>query len=129
MTACIAFIVPSPKRDDLHRDGRYAMHSFPADENEDAFTLAGTVRLDGGRRRPRPAGGAVPEERSQPATTAMDDQELFEFIDRTVPAHANDGSRRSVTAARRVERHPDAGSSTQTLRRSSQAWYTVRYSG
>src|SRR5215213_8899952 len=36
-----AFLVPSPKRDDLHRDGRYAMHSFPADENEDAFYLTG----------------------------------------------------------------------------------------
>ena len=36
-----AFIVPSPKRNDLHRDGRYAMHSFPADDNEDAFSLAG----------------------------------------------------------------------------------------
>jgi len=39
-----AFIVPSPKRNDLHRDGRYAMHSFPADENEDAFSLAGRAR-------------------------------------------------------------------------------------
>lgn len=36
-----AFIVPSPKRLDLHRDGRYALHSFPADENEDAFYLVG----------------------------------------------------------------------------------------
>jgi hypothetical protein len=36
-----AFIVPSPKRRDLHRDGRYALHSFPADENEDAFYLFG----------------------------------------------------------------------------------------
>ena len=29
-----AFIVPSPKQRDLHRDGRYAMHSFPLDDNE-----------------------------------------------------------------------------------------------
>jgi hypothetical protein len=36
-----AFIVPSPKRNDLHRDGRYAMHSFPADDNEDAFSVTG----------------------------------------------------------------------------------------
>ena len=36
-----AFIVPGPKRNDLHRDGRYAMHSFPADDNEDAFSIAG----------------------------------------------------------------------------------------
>jgi hypothetical protein len=40
-----AFIVPSPKRDDLHRDGRYAMHSFPTDDNEDAFLVTGRVRL------------------------------------------------------------------------------------
>jgi hypothetical protein len=39
-----AFIVPSPKRRDLHRDGRYALHSFPADDNEDAFYLTGRVR-------------------------------------------------------------------------------------
>ena len=32
-----AFIVPSPKRADLRRDGRFAMHAFPADDNEDAF--------------------------------------------------------------------------------------------
>ena len=36
-----AFIVPSPKRADLHRDGRYAMHSFPTDDNEDAFSVTG----------------------------------------------------------------------------------------
>lgn len=36
-----AFLVPSPKRSDLLRDGRYAMHSFPLPDNEDAFYLAG----------------------------------------------------------------------------------------
>jgi hypothetical protein len=40
----VAFIIPSPKRADLHRDPRYAMHSFPADENEDAFVVRGTAR-------------------------------------------------------------------------------------
>jgi len=75
-----AFIVPSPKRDDLHRDGRYAMHSFPADENEDAFTLAGTVRpTEDDRVRDR-LEARYRRERSQPATTSMGDQELFEFI-------------------------------------------------
>ena len=39
-----AFLIPSPKRDDVHRDPRYAMHSFPADENEDAFSIAGVAR-------------------------------------------------------------------------------------
>lgn len=39
-----AFIVPSPKRLDLHRDGRYALHSFPAEANEDAVYLTGHAR-------------------------------------------------------------------------------------
>lgn len=38
-----ALIVPSPKREDLVRDGRYAMHAFPADENEDGFYLTGVA--------------------------------------------------------------------------------------
>ncbi len=36
-----AHIIPSPKRGDLRRDGRYALHSFPADGNEDAFYCTG----------------------------------------------------------------------------------------
>jgi hypothetical protein len=36
-----ALIVPGPKRDDLLRDGRYAMHSFPTEDNEDGFYLTG----------------------------------------------------------------------------------------
>ena len=48
-----AFIVPSPKRNDLHRDGRYAMHSFPADDNEDAFSVAGQAARSRIRRPSR----------------------------------------------------------------------------
>src|SRR3954447_3689108 len=36
-----AFIVPSPKLRDLHRDGRYALHSTPLEANEDAFYVSG----------------------------------------------------------------------------------------
>lgn len=36
-----AFIIPSPKQRDLHRDGRYAMHSYPREDDEDAFFVAG----------------------------------------------------------------------------------------
>jgi hypothetical protein len=36
-----AFIVPSPKRGDLLRDGRYTMHCFPPAQNEDAFSITG----------------------------------------------------------------------------------------
>lgn len=42
--ALFAFIVPSPKREDLIRDGRYALHSFPADDNEDAFYITGRAK-------------------------------------------------------------------------------------
>ena len=40
-TGLFAFIVPSPKQDDLLRDGQYALHSFPCPDNEDAFYLRG----------------------------------------------------------------------------------------
>jgi hypothetical protein len=39
-----AFIVPSPKLRDLHRDGRYALHSVPLEANEDAFYVSGLAR-------------------------------------------------------------------------------------
>src|SRR5262249_24157247 len=42
-TGLYAFIVPSPKQKDLHRDGRYAMHSFPLEDNEDAFYRSGAA--------------------------------------------------------------------------------------
>ncbi len=40
-----AFIIPSPKQRDLVRDGRYALHSFPCADNEDAFSCSGKARL------------------------------------------------------------------------------------
>ncbi|MBM2616801.1 pyridoxamine 5'-phosphate oxidase family protein [Actinoplanes sp. LDG1-06] len=35
------FIVDSPKRRDLERDGRYALHSYPPEENDDEAILTG----------------------------------------------------------------------------------------
>ena len=35
------FIIDSPKRRDLERDGRYALHSYPPEENDDEAYLAG----------------------------------------------------------------------------------------
>jgi hypothetical protein len=40
-----AFIVPGPKCRDLVRDGRYALHSFPCADNEDAFMLTGRASV------------------------------------------------------------------------------------
>lgn len=41
-----AFIVPGPKQADLHRDGRYALHSFPCEDNEDAFYCTGRAEAE-----------------------------------------------------------------------------------
>ncbi|GAA0564207.1 hypothetical protein GCM10010172_54560 [Paractinoplanes ferrugineus] len=37
------FIVRSPKRGDLSRDGRYALHSYPPEESDDEAFLTGTA--------------------------------------------------------------------------------------
>lgn len=42
---CYVFVVPSPKQADLRRDGRYALHSFPRPDDEDALYLAGAAVL------------------------------------------------------------------------------------
>ena len=38
------FVIDSPKRRDLERDGRYALHSFPPEESDDEAYLAGRAR-------------------------------------------------------------------------------------
>jgi hypothetical protein len=40
----LALLIPSPKANDLVRDARYAMHSFPRPNDEDAFYLTGVAR-------------------------------------------------------------------------------------
>lgn len=37
------FVVPSPKRRDLERDGRYALHSFPPEDTNDEAYLTGNA--------------------------------------------------------------------------------------
>jgi hypothetical protein len=39
------FVIDSPKRRDLERDGRYALHSFPPEATEDEAYVAGRARL------------------------------------------------------------------------------------
>jgi hypothetical protein len=82
-----AFIVPGPKCRDLERDGRYAMHSFPCTDNEDAFMLTGdaTVVTDVELRR-RLVAQFLGERSTLPMTEAdMADQTLFEFtVDRVL---------------------------------------------
>lgn len=65
------FIVPSPKQRDLARDGRFAMHAFPADEVDDEFCITGTAREIGDG----PLRGALAEV----WPPVQDDHHLFEF--------------------------------------------------
>jgi Pyridoxamine 5'-phosphate oxidase len=75
-----AFLIPSPKRDDLHRDGRYAMHSFPADENEDAFSVRGRARPIEYPETRRALERQFREERKLPdLPDGFEEQELFVF--------------------------------------------------
>jgi hypothetical protein len=74
------FIVPSPKRGDLHRDGRYAMHTFPLENNEDAFYLSGTAHLVAGDGLRADLARQFASERANFGAPAPgEDQELFEF--------------------------------------------------
>jgi len=82
-----AFIVPGPKCRDLERDGRYAMHSFPCDDNEDAFMLTGdATRITDGELRRRLVAQFLGERSALTMTEAdMADQTLFEFsVDRVL---------------------------------------------
>lgn len=38
------FVIASPKRDDLQRDGRYALHAFPAETSDAEAYVAGRAR-------------------------------------------------------------------------------------
>lgn len=78
-TGLYAFIVPSPKQKDLHRDGRYAMHSFPLEDNEDAFYLSGVAsHVSHPQLRDRLA-RQFAAERSGSLPPPGDEQHLFEF--------------------------------------------------
>jgi hypothetical protein len=75
-----AFVIPSPKRRDLRRDGRYALHSFPMDDNEDAFHLTGLARPvpDEGLREAL-AARFVAERAAFGVAAPGPEQELFAF--------------------------------------------------
>lgn len=75
-----AFIVPSPKQRDLQRDGRFAIHSFPLPENEDAFYFTGRARrVDDVATRERLAAQFAAEREHIGAPSPDESQELFAF--------------------------------------------------
>jgi hypothetical protein len=75
-----AFIVASPKQRDLHRDGQYAMHSFPLEDNEDAVYLTGVASHISDRDiRDRLARQFVSERADFAVPPPGEEQHLFEF--------------------------------------------------
>jgi hypothetical protein len=76
-----AFIVPSPKQRDLHRDGRYALHSFPREDNEDAFYFSGRVRRVHDDQIRAQLGAVFVTERAELGVPLpAPDDALFEFL-------------------------------------------------
>lgn len=75
-----AFIEPGPKRHDLVRDGRYALHCFPPANNEDAFYITGRAeRRDDSPIRPR-VRQLFWDERKTSAPPEADHNWMFEFF-------------------------------------------------
>ena len=78
-----AFIVPSPKCEDLVRDGRYALHCFPPADNEDAFYMTGrAVAVDDPALRSTLSDQFVAERAQFPVPPPADDDTvtLFELL-------------------------------------------------
>ena len=83
--ALLAFIVPSPKLDDLRRDGRYALHCFPPADDEDAFYVTGRARIVDDPVRRAAAARQFVEERTVITVPAPgDEQALVELTVDTV---------------------------------------------
>jgi hypothetical protein len=79
-TGLYAFLIPSPKQRDLHRDGRCSMHSYPRDDDEDAFFLRGRADLIEDADVRRRLGAQFVAERARFAVPEpAADHELFEF--------------------------------------------------
>ncbi len=76
-----AFIVPGPKQRDLVRDGRYALHSFPCPDDEDAFSCMGSVRVvDDPARRAELSDAFVLERAALGVPAPSSDEIAFEML-------------------------------------------------
>jgi hypothetical protein len=75
-----ALLIPSPKQRDLIRDGRYAMHSYPRENDEDAFYVTGAARrIAEPDVRERVVSQFLKERKGLVAPESVTDQFLFEF--------------------------------------------------
>jgi hypothetical protein len=76
-----AFVITSPKRKDLERDGRYTLHSFPTDDNEDAFSVTGRAeRRDDASLRDACSTVWFAERKLDGPPPGFDEEQLFEFL-------------------------------------------------
>jgi hypothetical protein len=71
------FVIPSSKRNDLLRDGRYALHSFPTDDNEDAFGVTDKATLVEDQTRWQALSDQFAAERSQFGEMRPADEDLL----------------------------------------------------
>lgn len=69
-------VVPSPKRQDLLRDGRFALHAFASPNADDEFFLAGRAVH---QRAPELVAQVRAAQHASGATTS-DSEELFEYL-------------------------------------------------
>ena len=100
----LAFIVPSPKLDDLRRDGRYALHCFPPADNEDAFYVTGQAEvLDDGALRAAVAEQFVGERTVVACSTAGRRPRAGRARHRHRSPHPHVGPRRPRPAAHHLE--------------------------
>jgi hypothetical protein len=73
------FVIPSPKRNDLHRDGRFALHAFPPEANEDAFSVYGRAAVCPDAEHRDRLDRQFRGERDDSALAVPADWELFEL--------------------------------------------------
>ncbi len=78
-----AFLIPSPKLDDLLRDPRYALHSDLTPTNEDAFYVTGHIRVVDDVALETELRQAYLAERPEMAPSALEGQTAVEFLIKT----------------------------------------------
>jgi hypothetical protein len=77
----LAHVIPSLKRDDLHRDPRYALHSFASPDNEDAFYVTGrALPVMDPDLRASAAARFLAERDIEAEPVGFADGEFFEFL-------------------------------------------------
>jgi hypothetical protein len=77
----VGHIIPSPKRGDLERDGRFALHSFPPEASEDALYLTGRAKRMADADLLRAATAQFLAERQlEGEPDGFSDGEFFEFL-------------------------------------------------